>query len=201
MPDKQKKQKDKGKFPRDAFTYNIDRDCYICPNDKILKRQKTIYESKGIKRFMYLGVRSVCKICSLRSECISDIANAKRLWRWEHEGLVEAHRAKMETPKAKAMIRERATLVEHPFGTIKQRLGWSHYLLRGKTKVAGENALIMLTYNFRRLLNLIGITLFKKLIRTYKSGNLESIKQEIAEYLAVLDFIWLFFHRKVILNV
>jgi hypothetical protein len=37
------------------------------------------------------------------------------------------------------------------------------------------------------LLNLIGITLFQKLIKALKTDNLESIKQEIAEYLAVLD--------------
>ncbi len=56
--------------------------------------------------------------------------------------------------------------------------------MRGKNKVAGEDALIMLT--FRRLLNLIGITLFQKLMKALKTGDLESIKQEIVEYLAVL---------------
>ena len=196
MPDKQKKQKDKGKFPRDAFTYDADRDCYICPNDKVLKRRKNIIEKDGIKRFMYYGTGSVCKVCPLRSECISDVANSKRLWRWEHEEVVTAHRSKMDTPEGKAMIRHRAALVEHPFGTIKQKLGWSHFLVRGKMKVAGENALIMLTYNFRRLLNLIGMTLFQKLMRAIKSRDLESIKQEIAEYLAVLDSIWAFLRQK-----
>ena len=94
------------------------------------------------------------------------------------------------------MIQQRAALVEHPFGTIKQKLGWSHFLMRGKTKVAGESALIMLTYNFRRLLNLIGVTMFQKLMRALKSGDLESIKREIAEYLAVLDVIWTFLRQK-----
>jgi len=197
IQDKQKKQKDRGKFPRDAFHYNEANDCYHCPNDKILKRQKTTYENKGIKRFMYYGTRSVCKVCPLRSQCLPEKTPAKRLWRWEHESLITEHRTKMQTPKARTMIKQRAALAEHPFGTIKQKLGWSHFLVRSKTKVAGENALIMLTYNFRRLLNLIGITLFQKLIRANKSGNLESIKQEIAEYLAVLDFIRAFFRQKV----
>ena len=89
-----------------------------------------------------------------------------------------------------------AALAEHPFGTIKQKLGWSHFLMRGKTKVAGENALIMLTYNFRRMLNLIGIKLFQKLIKASKSGNIEDIKQEIAEYIAVLAFFEAFFRQK-----
>ena len=201
IQDKQKKQKDRGKFPRDAFGYDEANDCYHCPNHKILKRRKTTYENNGIKRFMYYGTRSVCKVCPLRSQCLPDITPAKRLWRWEHEALISAHRTKMQTPKAKAMIKQRGALAEHPFGTIKQNLGWSHFLMRGKTKVAGENALIMLTYNFRRLLNLIGITLFQKLIKALKSGNIESIKQEIAEYLAVLDFILPFFRQKMSLDI
>ncbi len=201
IQDKQKKQKDLGKFPRDAFHYDEENDCYICPNNKILKRRKTIYESKGIKRLMYYGFQSVCNVCPVRSQCLTDKAGSKRIWRWEHEDFVNTHRTKMQKPEAKAMIKKRGALVEHPFGTIKQKLGWSHFLVRGKTKVAGENALIMLTYNFRRLLNLIGITLFQKLMGALKSGDIESIKQEIAEYLAVLDFIGVLFHPKISLRV
>ncbi|QOY53146.1 IS1182 family transposase [Candidatus Sulfurimonas baltica] len=196
IQDKQKKQVDRGKFPRDAFHYDEANDCYHCPNNKVLKRKKTIYENKGIKRFMYFGTHSVCKVCPLRSECLPEKTPAKRLWRWEHEALIVEHRTKMQTPEARTMIKQRAALAEHPFGTIKQNLGWSHFLMRGKTKVAGENALIMLTYNFRRLLNLIGIALFQKLMKALKSGNLESIKQEIAEYLAVLYFFRTFFRQK-----
>jgi len=99
------------------------------------------------------------------------------------------------------MIKQRAALAEHPFGTIKQKLGWSHFLVRGKTKVAGENALIMLTYNFRRLLNLIGIKLFQKLIKASKNGNIEDIKQEIAEYIAVLVFFKAFLRQKMSLYI
>ncbi|MBU3014725.1 transposase [Poseidonibacter lekithochrous] len=201
IQDKQKQQKDKGKFTRDAFVYDEAKDCYICPNHEILKRKETIYERNGIKRFMYRNVNSVCKVCSIRQQCLPNTTPAKRLWRWEHESLIDTHRTKMQTRKAKTMIKQRAALAEHPFGTIKQKLGWSHFLVRGKTKVAGENALIMLTYNFRRLLNLIGIKLFQKLIKGIKSGNIEDIKQEIAEYIAVLVFFRAFFRQKVSLYI
>ena len=73
--------------------------------------------------------------------------------------------------------------------------------MRGKIKVAGENALIMLTYNFRRMLNLIGIKLFQKLIKASKSGNIEDIKQEIMEYIAVLVFFKAFFRQKMSLYI
>ncbi len=49
----------------------------------------------------------------------------------------------MERKKAKEFIKQRSSIVEHPFGTIKRKLGWEHYLVRGKTKVEGENALII----------------------------------------------------------
>ena len=201
IQDKQKQQKDKGMFARDAFVYDEAKDCYICPNDKVLKRRKTIYEKNGIKRLMYFGTRSVCTVCPIRSQCLPPKTPAKRLWRWDHESLIEAHRTKMQTHKAKTMIKQRAALAEHPFGTIKQKLGWSHFLMRGKTKVAGENALIMLTYNFRRLLNLIGIKLFQKLIKASKNGNIEDIKQEIAEYIAVLAFFKALFRQKMCLYI
>lgn len=79
IQDKQKKQIDRGKFPRDAFHYDETNDCYICPNDKVLKRRKTVYENKGIKRFMYFGTNSVCKVCPLRSQCLPEKTPAKRL--------------------------------------------------------------------------------------------------------------------------
>ena len=85
----------------------------------------------------------------------------------------------MQTPKAKEIIKKRGSIVEHPFGTIKQNLGWTHFLVGGKEKVSGENALIMFVYNFKRLINLIGINMFKQLIQAIKIGNLEPIKAQI----------------------
>ncbi len=57
------------------------------------------------------------------------------------------------------------------------------FLVRTKKKVLGENALIMFTYNFRRLLNLIGIALFKKLCIAIKGNDLTQIREEIAAYI------------------
>jgi len=95
----------------------------------------------------------------------------------------------MKTDEAKNIVKRRGSIVEHPFGTIKRNLGWDHFLVRGIEKVSGENALIMFSYNFKRLLNLIGIVLFKKLIIAIKDGNIENIKEEIAKYIAIF---WLY---------
>ncbi|MCX7097727.1 MAG: transposase [Methylococcales bacterium] len=45
-------------------------------------------------------------------------------------------------------------LVEHPFGTLKRRAGWDHFLMRGLVKSKGEFSLMVLGYNFTRVLNI-----------------------------------------------
>jgi hypothetical protein len=96
----------------------------------------------------------------------------------------------MATKRAKEIVKQRGALVEHPFGTIKRTLGWDHYLVRGKEKVSGENALIMFGYNFKRLLKLIGTPLFNQLIFALKIKDnqlIDQVKQEIWEH--ILRFI------------
>ena len=128
-----------------------------------------------------------CKACPLKEKCIPQKTPYKSISRIEYTDTVQAHKKKMNTPYAKKLIKKRGSIVEHPFGTIKQTLGWSHYLVRGLEKVSGENALIMFTYNFRRLLNLIGITLFRKLIIALKEGDLAEIKAQIRAFIAYLE--------------
>ena len=99
----------------------------------------------------------------------------------------------MQTDESKAIIKKRSSIVEHPFGTIKRSLGWDHFLVRSKKKVAGENALIMFTYNFKRLLNLIGIALFRKLLIALDNGDITQIREEIALHIASFRLYMLIF--------
>ena len=198
IADKQKAQKAKGKFGRDAFTYNQESDSYTCPNGKILTKAASTQKKNGNINFIYRGESAMCKACPLREQCLPETTARKSIYRWEHEAVTEAHIEKMDTQEAKEIIKQRGSIVEHPFGTIKQHLGWSHFLVRGKKKVAGENALIMFTYNFRRLLNLIGIALFQKLLIALKEGNIEAIREEIAQYITGLWLIWVYYHQNMI---
>jgi hypothetical protein len=54
----------------------------------------------------------------------------------------------------------RSGIVEHPFGTIKCRAGYRHFLVRGFNKVRGEWSLMALCYNFTRVLNILGFERF-----------------------------------------
>lgn len=198
LPHKQSKAKQEGYFVQTDFVYNQEKDVFICPNQKELTKSPSFNtKNDGTKYYFYRAGSKTCNSCPLRQQCIPDQTAYKKVAASEYYHTIQAHQQKMQTPKAKKIMQQRAALVEHPFGTIKRTLGWDHYLVRGKKKVSGENALIMFTYNFKRLLGLIGITLFQKLIKAIQNNNTEAIKQEIAEHIAhfrlnLADFMGLF---------
>ena len=66
----------------------------------------------------------------------------------------------------KEYYRKRQQIVEHPFGTIKRQWGFD-YIMTKKTieRAESDTGLILIAYNLRRIINLIGFkTLLKYLI-------------------------------------
>ena len=189
------------RFSKNQFTYNHKKDYYICPNNQELKKIEKQYKRDGRMLDVYRISSSYCKVCPLKKNCLSDATPNKQMYRWEHEDIIDNYTKKMNTEEAKAIVKKRGSIVEHPFGTIKRTLGWDHFLVRTKKKVLGENALIMFTYNFKRLLNLIGIALFKKLCIAIKENDLSKIREEIALHIShflqnISHFYTIFFYRQ-----
>ena len=56
----------------------------------------------------------------------------------------------------KEIYRQRKSLCEHPFGTVKRAMDGGYCLTKGKRKVTGEFALIFLAYNLKRVVNILG---------------------------------------------
>ena len=53
-------------------------------------------------------------------------------------------------------MRVRRETVEHPFGTMKARMGATHFVAKTLPKVAAEMALSVLAYNLTRVMNIVG---------------------------------------------
>jgi hypothetical protein len=53
-------------------------------------------------------------------------------------------------------MRLRRETVEHPFGTMKARMGATHFLTKTLPKVAAEMALSILAYNLTQVMNIVG---------------------------------------------
>ena len=175
IPDRSRVNKAEGRYSRDAFSFNAETDSYTCPQGEPLTRYGTSHRINNKDYYRYKSKASACKQCPMRGQCLSDKATVKQLMRWEHEDVIERHQARMEG--SKGVMRQRGALVEHPFGTLKRRAGWDHFLMRGLEKSKGEFSLMVLGYNFTRVLNILGIDA----IRDYCARRSEN-KAIILEY-------------------
>jgi transposase len=95
---------------------------------------------------------SGCQSCLIKSSCTT--SKERRITRWEHEQVLEAVQRRLDEHPEK--MRQRHETVEHPFGTIKARMGATHFLMKTLPRVATEMALHVLVYNLTRAINIIG---------------------------------------------
>ena len=54
-------------------------------------------------------------------------------------------------------MRVRRQTVEHPFGTLKAWMGATHFVTRTLPRVRTEMSLLVLAYNLKRMLTILGI--------------------------------------------
>lgn len=150
-----------GRFTLPEFAYDVATDVYRCPAGTVLRpMQGYKRDASGKLRVRYASRRSDCAVCPLRRRCLGRTAQRREIERWVHEDVIERHRERMQNPEADAIMRRRKALAEHPFGTLKCRAGYRHFLLRGFDKVRGEWSLMALCYNFTRVLSIVGLDRF-----------------------------------------
>ncbi|WP_458723950.1 transposase [Pseudomonas brenneri] len=95
---------------------------------------------------------SKCQSGALKSQCTP--STERRIRRWEHEAVLEEMQNRLSN--APEMMRIRKRTVEHPFGTLKQWMGATHFLTRKLAGVSAEMSLNVLAYNLKRVMNIIG---------------------------------------------
>ena len=150
-----------GRFVRNDFSYDATANTYRCPAGQLLHPTKKPWaNTSGRVEIRYLGSQATCRACPLKASCLSPKAKYRSVSRWEHEGVLDRHRQRMASEGASELMRRRSAIVEHPFGTLKCRAGYQHFLVRGFDKVRGEWSLMALCYNFTRALNILGFERF-----------------------------------------
>jgi transposase len=144
--------KSQGRFGEQDFVYLPEQDVYRCPAGERLKYSFTAVEhGQQLRRYW----TNACRTCAIKEQCTT--GKERRITRWEHEQVVEAAQKRLdENPQA---MRQRRETAEHPFATIKARMGATHFLMKTLPKVATEMALSVLAYNLTRVMNIVGIKL------------------------------------------
>src|SRR6516165_2304595 len=150
--------KSNGRFGKQDFVYLSAEDAYRCPAGEKLTYYYTNEEAgKTLRRYW----TNACTSCPLKPKCTT--GPQRRITRWEHEDVLEAVQQRLDAnPQAMGMRRE---TVEHPFGTLKMRMGATHFLMKRLPNVSTEMALHVLAYNLTRVMKIIGVQALVAAIR------------------------------------
>ncbi|RKZ62444.1 MAG: IS1182 family transposase [Gammaproteobacteria bacterium] len=140
----------KGLFGKRDFIYKPETDEYECPaGERAIYRFDGQEKGKVIRRYW----SSACPHCSLKPQCTTGVN--RRISRWEHEAVLDAVEARI-TQEPERMAARRNT-VEHPFGTLKLWMGYTHFQTRTLERVSAEMSLHVLAYNMKRMINIFGV--------------------------------------------
>lgn len=151
-----------------AFRYDNENDCYYCPMGQVLKRRGGIQQRKGRQAVLYQCKQSICDKCEHRTKCTKS-KDGRSITRYTDESWVESYRAKVHSPRAKALLRKRKAIVEHIFGVLKCWMGKIPLLMRGKKKVQIEIDLYSTSYNLKRLIKILGFDKVKSMLMAQRA--------------------------------
>jgi len=139
-----------GRFDKSDFVYDAKADEYQCPAGKrLIWRFARVEAGHLINRYW----SSDCPHCAIKKQCTP--SPYRRVSRWEHEATLDAMQRRLDQTPGMMCIRRQT--VEHPFGTLKDWMGATHFLTRTLERVSTEMSLHVLAYNLKRIMKIIGI--------------------------------------------
>lgn len=154
-------------FYPDKFTYDKERDVYICPAGQELSRSRNRQSKGKIIGYDYRNY-GVCGQCSFKEQCTKS-AKGRSIFRHIDQDLLDPNDVQLSDNKEKYKLRQ--MIVEHPFGTVKRTWGAYYFLTRRMPSVTTEMSLTYLAYNLKRAINILGA---KEMIKRLR-GNREAV--------------------------
>jgi len=141
----------RGKFSRNDFTYDKERDVYTCPNGKLLTTSGRVDKGTTLK---YVAKRSDCAQCPLKPQCTT--GRERRLGRDVNQEARDYTQALMATEAYRQSSIERKQ-IERLFGEAKSQLSMTRLRLRGLTGARDEFLLTATVQNLKRLVERLAI--------------------------------------------
>jgi len=145
------------KFTFADFQYDRDKDQYICPNDKGLKRLVKAGQHKGKLLKIYVSNQADCRRCQLRAKCLRYKDGKRRHLSYyadaSGENISQAMVKKIETQKGRKIYPQRIGIVEPVFANIRVHKRMDKFNLRGKLKVNIQWLLYCMVHNIEKVAN------------------------------------------------
>lgn len=145
-----KSKREDGIFSREDFTFDKERNVYVCPAGKLLTTTGTVIDGKTLR---YLASTSDCRGCPLKVQCCPK-ASFRTIPRSIYEEARDVTRALAKTKAFEQSCRERKR-VEMLFAHLKRILRLVRLRLRGPQGAQFEFTLAAVAQNLRRLAKLV----------------------------------------------
>ena len=157
VPTKKEAQKENGKVPlkefdKEVFSYDEERDEYICPAGKHLRY---VGDSSSTKR-AYQARGKECRACINFGVCTKS-PRGRKIIRLKEEKVRERLEEIYHSVEGQNIYKRRKEKAELPFGHIKRNLGGGQFLLRGKEGADAELSIFSICFNMARMITLLGI--------------------------------------------
>jgi transposase len=146
------------------FIYNRDNDTFTCSNNRILQIHSRDYK-QGDQTYNIYKCHD-CIGCPIKNKCTKSKTGRAIKVNVNHEW-IDNYREWIGKIENKEKVKQRKTIVEHPFGTIRIMMGKFCFLLRKKHKVQIEIDLYATAYNLKRLINIENMESLLKKVEKY----------------------------------
>ena len=136
-----------GFFKKSEYVYDEFNDCYICPNDQILKYSTT--NRDGYKE--YKSCSHICEKCGFLGQCTASKNHVKVVTRHVWEEYMEACEDIRYTEGMRELYSHRKETIERIFGTAKENHGFRYTQMYGKARMRMKVALTFACMNLKKL--------------------------------------------------
>jgi len=146
IPVKDMSQRDDGTFSSSDFTFDRERNVYVCPTNKLLKTTGNVSADHKVR---YRASRRGCRVCPLKPQC-SPNAPSRKIERDVHEDARDYARSFVGTPEFDQSRDERKK-VEMRFAHLKTHHRFERMRLRGLSGARDEFHLAAIVQNLKTL--------------------------------------------------
>jgi len=152
IPDQnfRKDLKGKGPYHRDRFSYDPEKDTFLCPEGKIVKLYKIRRKDCPYRKFqMKIYKAKDCPSCPKRKLCTRQ--KYRTISIEDRKILLDQMRNRLQTEIGRKKYLQRLWTTEPVFGHLKYNLGYRHFFLRSLEKVKGEFRLMCIGWNLKKM--------------------------------------------------
>ena len=147
------------------FVYDEINDTYRCPQGQIMVTNGKGYQKS--KNRNYYTVKhyktGACVACPARALCTIN-KKGRLIERSEFTPYIEQNKRNIKARPE--LYKQRQSIVEHPYGTIKRQWGFYYVITKkGLKRASSDVGFMFIAYNLRRLMNIIDKTTFTKFLQ------------------------------------